>query len=153
MRGWVFVFFLVFAGGIAGNASAESNDYARCAPDGVALGGYDVVSYRDAGGVLPGESGWAAEHDGLTYQFASAANRDRFVAAPDDYLPRYRGWCAATLAMGRLACPDFTNYKIENGSLLLFELAGFTNGRTVWDSDPADFRRRADDNARRLLGR
>ena len=41
--------------------------------------------------------------------------------------------------MGRLACPDYTNFKIEDGRLLLFELTGFTNGRTVWNSDPAGF--------------
>ena len=53
--------------------------------------------------------------------------------------------------MGRLTCPDPLNFKIENGSLLLFELVGFTNGRTVWEVDPQSFRKRADDNARLLL--
>ena len=53
--------------------------------------------------------------------------------------------------MGRLACPDYTNFKIENGDLLLFELAGFTNGRTLWNSDPSGFRERADANALKLI--
>ena len=131
-------------------ASAQTEPH-RCAPDGVAVGGYDLVSYRQPGGPVAGSESFEVEHGGLRYRFASAEHRDRFLAAPDDYLPRYRGWCAATLSMGRLACPDYANFKIENGDLLLFELAGFTNGRTLWDSDPTGFRQRADDNARKLL--
>ena len=83
--------------------------------------------------------------------FASADNLATFQADRDTYLPTYRGWCAATLAMGRLACPDPTNFKIENGRLLLFELAGFTNGRSLWNADPTGFRQRADSNFTRLV--
>jgi hypothetical protein len=53
--------------------------------------------------------------------------------------------------MGRLVCPDYTNFKIEDGRLLLFEIAGFTNGRTIWDSDPTGFRQQADANFKRLV--
>lgn len=123
----------------------------KCAPDGIGVGGFDLVSYRQPGGPQPGLAEFEAVRDGLRYRFANAENLERFEAAPGDYLPRYRGWCAATLSMGRLACPDYTNFKIEDGELLLFELAGFTNGRTLWNSDPAGFRQRADDNARKLL--
>ena len=132
-------------------AQADDADYARCAPDGVAIGGFDPVSYHNASGPLPGRLELAVERDGFTYRFANAENLATFQADPERYLPRYRGWCAATLAMGRLACPDPQNYKVEDGSLLLFELVGFTNGRAVWDSNPTDFRRRADEHARTLL--
>lgn len=123
----------------------------RCATDRLAVGGYDLVSYREASGPQPGSADIEIEHGGLRYRFASADNRDRFLAAPNTYLPRYRGWCAATLSMGRLVCPDYTNFKIEDGDLLFFELVGFTNGRTLWDSDPTGFRQRADSNAVELL--
>ncbi len=138
--------FLPLAASAAEPASPET-----CAPDGVALGGYDLVSYRQPGGPLPGSPDTSVEHDGLTYRFASERHRELFVADPDAYLPRYQGWCAATLAMGRLNCPDYTNFKIEQGELLLFELAGFTNGRTLWNTDPTGFRTRADSNALKLL--
>ena len=147
--------FRVAIGGMAltfaAAAFADEADYRRCAPDGIANGGYDLVSYFDQDGPQPGDPAHAETRDRLTYLFATAANLARFRAAPERYLPRYRGWCAATLAMGRLVCPDPLNYKIEDGSLLLFELAGFTNGRTVWESDPTGFRKRADENAKRLL--
>ena len=123
----------------------------QCAPDGLAVGGYDLVSYHQDGGPLQGSESFEIELEGLRYRFSSQANLDTFKATPDKYLPHYRGWCAATLSMGRLACPDYTNFRIENGDLLLFELAGFTNGRTLWESDPSGFRQRADANARELL--
>ena len=131
-------------------AVPESGQH-RCAPDGLGVGGYDLVSYHQPGGPLAGSEAFELEHQGLRYRFVSSENRDQFLAAPESYLPHYRGWCAATLSMGRLACPDYTNFKIENGDLLLFELAGFTNGRTLWDSDPLGFRQRADANATKLL--
>ncbi|MEM8561884.1 MAG: YHS domain-containing (seleno)protein [Pseudomonadota bacterium] len=132
-------------------------DYARadtphpCSVDGVAIGGYDLVSYHQSGGPQMGLADIDVQYDHQTYLFANADNRALFLSNPSQYLPRYQGWCAATLSMGRLACPDYTNFKIEDGQLLLFELVGFTNGRTLWNSDPLGFRTRADANALELL--
>jgi YHS domain-containing protein len=112
------------------SAAIGKADYVEV-PEISAVGGYDLVSYFESSGPESGQQSLAVEYLGYTYLFSSADNRRAFVAAPEKYLQRYRGWCATTLAMGRLACPDPLNYKIENGSLLLFELVGFTNGRTV----------------------
>ncbi len=137
------------AGDIRDEADA---DHRACSPDGVAVGGYDVVSYRAEGGPLLGEKGLAAKHAGLTYLFVSAANRDAFTADPDRFLPSYGGWCAVTLALGRLTCPDYTNFQIENDELLLFETTGFTNGRVLWNTDAPGYRDKADDNYTVLFG-
>ena len=118
----------------------------ECAPTGIANGGYDLVSYRDEGGPRFGSAEFPADYGGLTYVFESEANRDRFVANPEYYLPAYGGWCAVTLSLGRLSCPEYTNFKIEDDRLLLFEQTGFTNGQTVWNSDPGRFKGLADDN-------
>ena len=131
--------------------SSEQTSPHPCSPDGVAVGGYDLVSYHQPGGPLHGSADIELQREGLTYRFASEENFKLFQANPQSYLPRYQGWCAATLSMGRLACPDYTNFKIEDGQLLLFELAGFTNGRTLWNSDPSGFKARADTNASKLL--
>ena len=125
-------------------------DVSVCAPDGVAVGGYDVMTYWQDSGPLRGDPAITAIHDGVTYWFHSAAHRDRFVDSPERYLPKYRGWCSATLSAGRLACPDYTNYVIEEGELSLFEIVGFTNGRDVWLSAPGRHKRRADRNFRRF---
>ena len=133
-------------------ASAEAPvDQPVCAPDGVAVGGYDLVSYHQANGPLAGSEALSQQLNGLTYRFSSQDNLATFREAPQRYLPVYQGWCAATLAMGRLLCPDYTNFKLEDGRLLLFELAGFTNGRALWNSDPSGFRKRADANFERLV--
>lgn len=128
-------------------------DWAMCAPDGVAVGGYDLVSYRDPEGPETGDPVHAADHGGRTYWFADAANRERFLDDPESFLPAYAGFCAITLALGRVTCPEYTNFKIENDRLLLFEVTGFTNGRTLWNSDASGFRRHADTNFEQLTER
>jgi YHS domain-containing protein len=137
--------------GASGVPLSGEHDPKLCAPDGIGAGGLDLVTYREPLGPRPGQAEFAAEHDGLTYLFVSAEHRQRFLDDPDFYLPRYSGWCAITLALGRLTCPDYENFKIEHDRLLLFEVTGFTNGRTVWETDPLNFRRQADANYERLM--
>ena len=127
------------------------NDAQACAPSGVALAGIDVVSYYKASGPLMGSSEFSSDYQGLSYQFISAAHQLEFAEDPASYLPRYMGWCATSLALGGLTCPNPLNYKLENGVLLLFETTGFTNGKLVWNSDPRDFRSRADANLIKFL--
>lgn len=122
------------------------HDPAECVVDGIATGGYDLISYRHEGGPRFGSAEFPAEHEDLTYLFETEANRDRFLEDPERYVPAYSGWCAVTLALGRLTCPDYTNFKIEDERLLLFELTGFTNGRTLWNSDPGRYGGLADGN-------
>ena len=119
---------------------------AECATDGIANGGYDLVSYRQEGGPRFGSGEFPAQYEGLTYLFETAANRALFLGDPERYLPAYSGWCAVTLSLGRLSCPEYTNFKIEDDRLFLFEQTGFTNGRTLWNSNPVRYRGLADDN-------
>jgi hypothetical protein len=142
-----FAFLLVLLIGAA-NTQAKPHP---CSMDGVAIDGYDLISYHQPDGPGKGAPEHAVTHQGSIYHFVDAGNKALFEADPEKYLPVYRGWCAATLSMGRLVCPDYTNFKLEEGRLLFFELAGFTNGRTLWNSDPEGFRQRADENALKLL--
>ena len=160
-RAWLaFIAVLVATSGAAedmaekrgsGVSLEHGPDLAMCAPDGIAIGGYDVLSYRSDGGPRQGDPEFAADHEGKRYLFVSADNRDRFLAEPARYVPAYDGFCAITLSFGRVTCPEYTNFKIEDGRLLLFEVTGFTNGRTLWNSDAVSFRQRADANYERLL--
>ena len=121
-------------------------DWDMCREGGVAIGGYDPVSYRQPGGPVAGSAEYSAEHDGSKFLFANEANLETCVEEPDRYVPAYSGCCAVTLALGRVTCPDYTNFQIENDQLLLFEVTGFTNGRTLWNTDAPVFRQQADDN-------
>jgi hypothetical protein len=143
---------------VSASDHAPALNTAVCAPDGVAVGGYDLVSYFSAEapqlGAQPrpqlrpqlGIVAFDAQHQGLNYRFVSQENRTAFLADPKRYIPSYRGWCSTNLSMGRLACPDYTNYKIEHGRLLFFERVGFTNGLDIWNSDPLLHKRQADQN-------
>ena len=142
---------LLYATLMHANASAEAHDDRACAPDGIGVGGYDLVSYHHEDGPVAGVDEFAEQANGVTYLFRNAQNLETFRAHPEKYLPTYFGWCATTLAMGRLTCPDPINFKIEDGRLLLFELAGFTNGRSLWNADPVDFKERADANFMQLV--
>lgn len=126
--------------------SAPALNTQVCAPTGIAIDGFDLVSYYNADAPQAGLKTIYAEHLGLTYQFANTQNRAAFLVDPSKYLPNYRGWCSTNLSMGRLACPDYTNYKLEDGKLLFFERVGFTNGLDIWNSDPLLHRRQANQN-------
>lgn len=126
-------------------------DWTMCAADGVAVGGYDLVSYRQPNGPIFGSKEFTADFDEALYLFADQENLEQFLQDPQRFLPAYSGFCAITLALGRVTCPDYSNFKIEDNRLLLFEVTGFTNGRTLWNTDSDNFRRQADDNFGRLL--
>ena len=125
-------------------------DRSMCAIEGVSAGGFDLVSYRHPGGPVPGIPELSMEFNGSTYLFTNQSNLDTFRADPEHYLPAYAGFCAITLALGRITCPEYSNFKIEDDRLLLFEVTGFTNGRTLWNTDPEDFRNKADANFEKL---
>jgi hypothetical protein len=81
---------------------------------GVALGGYDAVSYFSGSEPVKGDPGIMVVWQGADYRFATVANRDLFVANPEKYLPQFGGYCAYALAKGALAPGDplaWTVYK------------------------------------------
>lgn len=83
-----------------------------------AVSGYDVVSYF-GGMPVAGSAEFSAVHIGATFRFASAANRDAFIAGPDRYAPQFGGHCAWAASQGRLAGPDPTIWHIVGGKLYL----------------------------------
>jgi hypothetical protein len=103
--------------------------------------GFDPVSYFDPGGPLPGRASWRARHRHGSYRFASAENRDRFVAAPDRYAPQYGGFCAKGVSYAIRAGGDPRVYEIRDGRLYIFVN---DYARDYWRTDPADFVAKAD---------
>jgi len=137
--------------GQSGVPLASAIDRSLCSQEDAAVDGYDVISYRENGGPVPGTPDFSAEHDGSTYYFSSQSHLATFIENPERYIPAYHGFCAVTLALGRVVCPDSTNFVIQDDRLFLFEVTGFTNGRTLWSTDPEDFRARADTNFESLV--
>ena len=55
-------------------------DRAMCAMDGVATGGFDLISYRQPDGPVLGTTQFSEQYEGATYLFASQSNLDTFRA-------------------------------------------------------------------------
>lgn len=111
--------------------------------DGYALHGYDPVAYFTIGAPTPGKSEFVAEHDGATYRFSSAENRDLFIGDPEKYAPQYGGFCAFGTAMGRKFDGDPLAWRIVDGKLYL-NLNKQVQER--WITDIPGFVRSADHN-------
>ena len=86
---------------------------------GRAIGGYDPVAYFTEGKPVEGSGDYTAKWKGADWRFASAANRDMFVAAPEKYAPQYGGYCAYAVAQNSTAKIDPTAWAIVNGKLYL----------------------------------
>ncbi|MEO1199596.1 MAG: YHS domain-containing (seleno)protein [Pseudomonadota bacterium] len=95
--------------------------------DGVAIRGYDPVAYHTAGEPTQGSAEFTAEHEGATWQFASAENRDRFLADPASYAPAYGGWCTVGTSKGKKIPIDVTLFDIVDGTLYLNSSEGAHN--------------------------
>jgi hypothetical protein len=87
--------------------------------DGVALGGYDAVSYFATSGPVAGDPAITAPFGGATYRFATTANRGAFMKSPEKYAPQYGGFCAYAAAKGSLAPGDPTAWTVEKDKLYI----------------------------------
>lgn len=86
---------------------------------GVAMRGYDPVAYFTVGTPTKGLAQFSASHDGAVFHFASAANRDAFVADPVRYAPAFGGFCAMGAALDKKLDGDPAVWKIVAGKLYL----------------------------------
>ena len=86
---------------------------------GLALAGHDPVAYFTEARPTPGDPAITAGHGGVTYRFASEANRAAFLADPPKYLPQYGGYCAFAVARGYKAIIDPAAFAVVGGKLYL----------------------------------
>jgi YHS domain-containing protein len=89
------------------------------ADDGLALQGYDPVSFFLASGPQSGSQAVTADHHGATYHFVSEANRETFQADPDKYAPAFGGYCAYGVSVGSLFPVEIDTWQIIDGQLVL----------------------------------
>lgn len=99
------------------NAAAFGGAYFE--KGGAAIEGYDPVAYFKENKPVKGSTAYTATYEGSTFRFASAANRDAFVAASDKYAPQYGGFCAYAVASGYKAKIEPDAFTIVNGKLYL----------------------------------
>lgn len=87
--------------------------------NGLALQGFDPVAYHKVGRATKGDAAFTATHEGATYQFASAENRDLFQGNPQKYAPMFGGFCSWAVSRKYTAGVDVNAFGIADGKLYL----------------------------------
>jgi YHS domain-containing protein len=96
-------FFLASTLGLASGAFAATYDSPNDGPwrtmrDGaderLMLEGHDAVAYFTQNAAVRGDPAIKLEHKGVTYRFASEANKAEFQRAPEKYMPQFGGFCS-----------------------------------------------------------
>ena len=118
---------------------------------GVAIAGYDPVAYFEQSEAQIGSQNTTSTYEGITYQFASAENKDLFDKTPEKFIPQYGGWCAYAIAETSTKMqPDPMMWQIQDGKLLLFYddwITSLTGSlKEEWNTDQDGYLKRADEN-------
>lgn len=93
--------------------------------DGLVLKGFDPVAYFTDGRARRGHADTEAEWSGVRWRFASEGHRDRFLADPESFAPRFGGRCgfAVSFSANPKAPPSPPGsprlWTIRNGRLYL----------------------------------
>ena len=128
-------FFLLF----------QASDHANL-KSGLAISGYDPVSYFQAKGPEEGLRGITVQFQGATYRFVNEANKALFEKQPEKYVPAYGGWCAYAMGVsGDKVKVDPETFKIVDNKLLLFYNFWGNNTLKPWNEDESALRRKADE--------
>jgi hypothetical protein len=90
-----------------------------------------------------GDEAIAHTHEGTTYRFASAANRDAFAKDPGRYLPQFGGFCAWAVSRGYTAPVDPQAWRVVDDRLYLNYSRGV---QRTWEQDVAGNIRKGDAN-------
>jgi hypothetical protein len=111
-RGFLGSLILSVAAYAAGPVPALNKDKKN-----VALKGYDAVAYFEQGKPVKGSPEFIYEWKGASWMFASAHDRDTFVAMPEKYAPQFGGYCAWAVSNNYTADADPEAWKIVDGKL------------------------------------
>jgi hypothetical protein len=88
---------------------------------GIALFGFDPVSYFLDGEARLGSETQELSFGALVWRFASEANRAAFRERPDAYVPAFGGYDAIALARGAPVAGHPAIFVVHDGQLLLFQ--------------------------------
>ena len=105
------------------------------------------MAYFKQADAMKGKKEFAVFHQGVTYYFSSAENKEAFKKTPSAYEPQYGGWCAYAMgAKGEKVSIDPETFKIVSGKLYLFYNSFFNNTLKSWNKDETNLNHNADVN-------
>lgn len=105
---------------------------------GLALKGFDPVSYFIDREPRPGLPRYEIAHAGAYWRFANEGNLAAFKAHPEAYMPQFGGYGALSVARGSTAPGNPAVWVVYDKRLYLFYSP---TSRTVWLMKPNDFAR------------
>jgi hypothetical protein len=108
--------------------------YASDATSGLALGGFDPVTYFLPEGPQPGRAGLEVVWGGVAWRLSSEANLAAFKANPIAYAPRIGGYDAQAANLGRVVDSRPDIYLVRGDRLYLFRTDA---GRARFLADPS----------------
>ena len=111
--------------------------------NGVALGGYDAVSYFTGAAPQMGSDKFKVNWKGTDWHFATAENLAAFTAAPETYAPQYGGYCAYAAAKGAAAPTDPLAWLVRDKKLYLNNSPAV---QELWKKDIPGYIAKADAN-------
>ena len=114
----------MLAQGAVAATSTLSGQFVADPLTGVALEGYDPVSYFTEGEPLPGQPEFDYYWQGVPWYFASAANRDAFARSPETFVPVFGGYGVMSLSRGFLSAGNPRLYAVLAGHVFLFHSSG-----------------------------
>ncbi|WP_284265564.1 YHS domain-containing (seleno)protein [Roseicyclus amphidinii] len=114
-----------------------------------AINGIDPVAYFDGNGPVPGNPDITHDHDGATWVFASAGNREAFAAEPLRFAPAFGGYCAFAASRGYLAPTIPEAWSIHEGRLFL---NASLRARRLWTAELPDVIAQGEANWPGILG-
>lgn len=105
------------------------------AGNNIAMEGYDLTSFFVQNPVKGNETN-SSTHEGITYLFASEANKNAFDKEPTKYMPQYGGFCAVAMYFGKAEeLQTYDLYDVVDGKLYFNKNA---KAKKLWDSKGAE---------------
>jgi hypothetical protein len=141
--GLAFVALLAGIGAQAGLEIAKAATTERVVADrytGLAIGGFDPVSYFTDAQPFAGQPGFEAAGEGAVWRFRNEGNRAFFVAHPEIYGPQFGGYDPTDVARGVAYAGNPRFWLVAGQRLYLF---GRAESRDAFAADPARFVREA----------
>lgn len=112
-------------------------------------GGYDVVAYQTDAAAKPGTKEFAHVWSGATWHFSTAANLEKFKAAPETFTPQFGGYCAYGVSQGAAVHGDPKQWSVVDGKLYLNINAGV---KATWSKDTKGYIASAEKQWPKVLG-
>jgi YHS domain-containing protein len=139
-RKQIILLIFIFIGSFA-----FSQDTCNVNSDGIAIKGYDVVSYFD-NKAKKGKPKYSHTYKDIKYNFSTKENLEKFKKNSKKYLPQYGGWCAYAMGTkGEKVDMDPKVFEIRDGKLYLFYTSFFINTHKKWINEkPEELKEKAD---------